>query len=136
MKLRSSRIINIEQTLIEYGRLKLELQTLDDRIKTLFNHQYEDEESQLSEYFNYCKSFRENKDIFNRDGYYEMYDIEEWAKEWGQEFDNKPHLKEVTKASYELIELIKRRQQVRFELRYKKASITKYSIKAYKTINE
>lgn len=124
--------MDIEKTLLEYGKLKIRYKKFSEEIRELFEYQADNEKCQLEEYFNYYKNFERH---FNGCCYEEPDEIEDWAEDWGQEWEDE-RLKEVTETSYKLLKLLKERKEVRKLLGYKKAIITKYSIRLVKNYNE
>lgn len=115
--------MSFDETLIEYGRLKLEEQEINLKIgkevkRQHFNVKEDGEQIQLFRYFDFNKNDLEYGD--------RQLELEEWAEEIEEE------LKQET---YDLLELIKERRIIRFDLSYSKGKITKRAIKMYKENN-
>lgn len=127
--------MDINQTLLEYGKLKIKDKELSKEISRLFEYQADHEEGQLSEFFNYYKDFMKNERRFTGNGYTEPDSIEDWAEDWGAAFASDRKLTEVTETSYKILDLIKERKAVRNDIRAKKIAITKYAFKLVKEEN-
>ena len=107
--------MKIQEVLLEYGKLKLEYQKVNSKIKKITTSEYinlsENEDFiQLHKYFDYNK---------HREPMERFLEFEEWAEEVEEEI--KP-------ISWTLLKLIEQRSNLKIQIGYKKAWITKYAI--------
>lgn len=120
--------MDINKTLMEYGKLKIELKEINKKISELFEKENLNNirkgelynQTQVSRFFDYRKEEREHQRYDDE----EPYEFEDWCCDIAEE--------EVRPNSLKILELIQKRKDIRYDLGYKKRSITRYATKLYR----